>query len=121
MAESHFPPVSHHVVDHGTRRGPPLIRFRGRSQQAVRVPIHSARRSGIELWNWPPCLPVEAIEKQTTAPVYHIVLKQVRGPLWQRATRWPRVISRRFPTTSWTMVSAAGRHSSGFADALSKL
>ena len=36
MAESHFPPVSHHVVDHGIRRGPPLIRFRGRSQQAVR-------------------------------------------------------------------------------------
>ena len=29
--------------------------------------------------------------------------------------------SRRFPTTSWTMVSAAGRHSSGSADALSKL
>ena len=29
--------------------------------------------------------------------------------------------SRRFPTTSWTMVSAAGRHSCGSADALSKL
>ena len=29
--------------------------------------------------------------------------------------------SRRFPTTSWTMVSAARRHSSGSADALSKL
>ena len=29
--------------------------------------------------------------------------------------------SRRFPTTSWTMVSAAGHHSSGSADALSEL
>ena len=29
--------------------------------------------------------------------------------------------SRRFPTTSWTMVSAAGRHSSGSADAMSAL
>jgi len=29
--------------------------------------------------------------------------------------------SRRFPTTSWTMVSAAGRHSCGSADALSEL
>jgi DNA-directed RNA polymerase specialized sigma24 family protein len=28
---------------------------------------------------------------------------------------------RRFPTTSWTMVSAAGRHSSGSEDALNKL
>ena len=29
--------------------------------------------------------------------------------------------SRRFPTTSWTMVSAAGHHSSGSADGLSEL
>ena len=29
--------------------------------------------------------------------------------------------SRRFPTTSWTIVAAAGRHSSGSADALSTL
>jgi RNA polymerase sigma-70 factor (ECF subfamily) len=29
--------------------------------------------------------------------------------------------SRRFPTTSWSLVSAAGRHSSGSADALGKL
>lgn len=40
---------------------------------------------------------VEAIEKQTIAPVYHIILKQVRGPPWQRATRQPRVIPAGFP------------------------
>jgi DNA-directed RNA polymerase specialized sigma24 family protein len=33
----------------------------------------------------------------------------------------PEQLSRRFPTTSWTLVSAAGRHSSGSAEALGAL